>query len=97
MHPISSETQNEIAKQHIQELNLIPLLNVYRNRQFDSSEDGDGKLELNTLKRKVNIFFFFYSKSFESSLKSDLEETEMLNRVKLIIPPIFVSWKKIQS
>lgn len=80
VHPISSETQNEIAKQHIQELNLIPLLNVYRNRQFDSSEDGDGKLELNTLKKKSKYFLDNYSKSFESSLKSDLEETEMLNR-----------------
>lgn len=80
VHPISAETQNEIAKQHIQELNLIPLLNVYRNRQFDSSESGDGKLELNTLKKKSKYFLDNYSKSFESSLRSDLEETEMLNR-----------------
>lgn len=80
VHPISAETQNEIAKQHIQELNLIPLLNVYRNRQFDSSENGDGKLELNTLKKKSKYFLDNYSKSFESSLRSDLEETEMLNR-----------------
>lgn len=80
VHPISAETQNEIAKQHIQELNLIPLLNVYRNRQFDSSENGDGKLELNTLKKKSKFFLDYYSNSFESSLRSDLEETEMLNR-----------------
>jgi hypothetical protein len=79
-HPILFEMQNEIAKQHIQELNLIPLLNVYRNMQLNAVEEGDGILELEFLKKKSKFFLDNYSASYESALKTEIEETELENR-----------------
>ena len=73
-HPILFEMQGEIAKQHVQELNLIPLLNVYRNMQLDSTEVGEGLLELAFLKKKSKFFLDNYSSYYEAALKVKIEE-----------------------
>lgn len=79
-HPILFEMQGEIAKQHVQELNLIPLLNVYRNMQLDSTEVGEGLLELAFLKKKSKFFLDNYSSYYEAALKVKIEERELENR-----------------
>ena len=79
-HPILFEMQGEIAKQHVQELNLIPLLNVYRNMQLDSTEAGEGLSELAFLKKKSKFFLDNYSSSYETALKVKVEERELENR-----------------
>ncbi len=79
-HPILFEMQTEIAKQHIQELNLIPLLNVYRNMQLNAAKEGEGHLELEFLKKKSKFFLDNYSALYESALKTEIEEAELENR-----------------
>lgn len=79
-HPILSEMQTEIAKQHIQELNLIPLLNVYRNMQLNADEEGEGLSELDFLKKKSKFFLDNYSALYESALKTEVEEAELGSR-----------------
>lgn len=90
-HPISFKMQSEIALQHIEELHLIPILNVYRNLHFNDKEEGDGLHELAFLRKNSSFFNEYYASSYESNLKSNQEqgnietkETEYKSYVKFI-------------
>lgn len=74
-HPIPNDMKSEIARQHIQEMNLIPMLNVYRNLHWNAEETGQGVLELDFLKKKSKFFLDHFATSYEEALKIEIETT----------------------
>ena len=60
VHPISYEMQKDITLQHMEEMNLIPILNVYRNSYLNNKEGEEGLKELENLRNKDKFFIDNY-------------------------------------
>jgi imidazolonepropionase-like amidohydrolase len=79
-HPILFEMQVEIARQHIEELKLIPLLNVYHNMYLSEIAGEEGVSELDFLSNKSKFFQENYATAYQNYLKQDLDENELSTR-----------------
>ncbi|MBK8395230.1 MAG: hypothetical protein IPL26_08295 [Leptospiraceae bacterium] len=77
VHPISYEMQKDITLQHMEEMNLIPILNVYRNSYLNNKEGEEGLKELENLRNKDKFFIDNYLSSYEGNLNLELDPKEL--------------------
>ncbi|MBP7282545.1 MAG: hypothetical protein KBA66_13270 [Leptospiraceae bacterium] len=80
VHPILYEMETEITRQHKEEINLIPILNVYRNSYLNNLEGSEGLTELEMLKKKDKFFLDHYVSLYEGSLGFELDSKEIETR-----------------
>ncbi len=82
LHPILDSLENEISKEHLDEIQYTPLLNVYRNLHLDGTENDLGQKELEELKKSI-YFRNVYASKFTESLYSMTQTDEERNEKKI--------------